>query len=727
MSVSTIMMATKYLTILIKGIQKNYRIRNLEQALSLSNRALLIAKEQEDQEIVRSILITKAKIFKTKSRYLNKKSLLQEALSYLNLAKIINDFTNEQRIKVLVEIGSIYTLQKKYTEANEVIQTVIEQSLELNYTTTYLTAKLALVELYAKQKQFKAGIDLIQEIDVEQLEGAELQSQYYELWISLYINTGQFDKLSKLANELLQVSSSHNYVEGEGIAYNALAIALIKQGEFKDSFSMLMLAISKSEEIDNQTMLAKCYINLGNIFINLYSFKSAIEQFQKVEGKYLHTLEAFAQGILYFNLGGTHIELEEYHIAIEYFEKSLVASKNANFFLMVCRCYYEISNVYILLKQFDKGLEYAQKAEESYQTSKRIANIEAHLANLATIQLHKNNTETAETYALEALEISIARKNMKTVRRVHNLLSTIYEKTGNFKSAFSSLKKYSELNDNFMLQVRNRQTIDLEIRYALNEKERQIEQLTDKMKIQQLELTYQEETKSQNIKLKMANDELKNYSYAISHDLKEPLRMIGSFTKLWFKRHRHDVDERDKEYFHYITGGVDRMTIMLNGLLDYATLGQNERKTVSVNVNDLIIALQENLYVKIKETNAIITVAELPNIVTHKLLLFQLLQNLISNALKFQQPNTQPVIKIGVKEEKTQYIISVADNGIGISEKNQEAIFTIFKRLHHRDEYEGTGIGLALCKKMSQLLGGNIWLTSKEGEGSIFYFSIPKK
>ena len=693
----------------------------------MSNRALLIAKQQEDQEIIRSVLITKAKIFKTKSRYLNKSSLLEEALSYLNLAKIVNDFTNEQRIIILVEIGGIYTLQKKYIEANELIQMAIEQSLELNYLTTHLKAKLALVELYAHQKQFKTALNAIQEIEVTRLKNIELQIQYYEHLIYLYINTGQFNKLIELGNKLLELSSLHSYIEGEVIAYNAMSIALMKQGSYKDCFSMLMQAITKSEEIGNKTMLAKCYINLGNIFINLYSFDSAIQQFTKVEQSFLNTLEGLSKAILYFNMGGVYTELTNYNSAITYFKKALAIGQKTNYPLMICRCYYEISNAYLLNEEFENGLEYAQKVEKSYPTHQSMANAEMHLANLSTINQYKNNFEEALKYALAALKPAQARKNMKTVRRIYKILADIYENLGDFKNAFIVLKKYAELNNNFMLEVRSRQTIDLEIRYALNEKEREIEQLTDKMKIQQLELIHQKEIETQNMKLQMANDELKNYSYAISHDLKEPLRMIGSFTKLWFKRHRHDVDERDKEYFHYITGGVDRMTIMLNGLLDYATVGQSERKVVLVNVNDLVIAIQENLYVKIQETNAIIKVDTLPNIVTHKLLLFQLLQNLISNALKFQQPNTQPIIKIEAKEEENQYIISVADNGIGISEKNQDAIFTIFKRLHSREEYEGTGIGLALCKKMSQLLGGNIWLTSKEGKGSTFYFSIPKK
>ena len=232
---------------------------------------------------------------------------------------------------------------------------------------------------------------------------------------------------------------------------------------------------------------------------------------------------------------------------------------------------------------------------------------------------------------------------------------------------------------------------------------------------------------SQNEKLRMTNDELQQFTYAISHDLKEPLRMIGSFTKLWFRRHKNTTDARDQEYFRYINGGVSRMTDMLNGLLDYATIGTNARKAIAVNIVDLIIAVQETLFVKIEESNAQIEVIHpLPVIVTHKLLLFQLLQNLISNAIKFCKKDTIPHIIIKSREEPDQYVISIQDNGIGISKKNQAHIFTIFKRLHSREEYEGTGIGLSLCKKIIKSLNGQIWLSSEEGRGSIFYFSLPK-
>ena len=176
-----------------------------------------------------------------------------------------------------------------------------------------------------------------------------------------------------------------------------------------------------------------------------------------------------------------------------------------------------------------------------------------------------------------------------------------------------------------------------------------------------------------------------------------------------------------------MTDGVDRMNNLLDGLLKYATVGRGEQLLKPVNLNDSLIICQSNLRLLIAENQAEIISDELPTINGIPSLISQLFQNLISNALKFQKEDNTPKIIITSEEKEDEYIISIKDNGIGIKPEYKDRIFVIFQRLHARTEYEGTGIGLALCYKIMQRMGGKIWVESELGEGATFYFNFPKE
>jgi signal transduction histidine kinase len=227
-------------------------------------------------------------------------------------------------------------------------------------------------------------------------------------------------------------------------------------------------------------------------------------------------------------------------------------------------------------------------------------------------------------------------------------------------------------------------------------------------------------------KLKESNQELEIFAYAASHDLKEPLRMITMYTQLMERRIKTMLDGDTTEYMFFITDGVKRMQKLLDNLLEYSLLGKNIKDNSEVDLNDKMKKVTQNLTVLIQETNAKITYSNLPTIVASVTQMSQLFQNLIANALKFRKPNVEPVIDIGCMENPNEYLFAISDNGIGIKKEDQERIFTLFTRLHSHTQYEGTGIGLATCKKILTNLNGKIWVSSTEGVGTTFYFTIPK-
>ena len=254
----------------------------------------------------------------------------------------------------------------------------------------------------------------------------------------------------------------------------------------------------------------------------------------------------------------------------------------------------------------------------------------------------------------------------------------------------------------------------------LNEKQEQL--LAQKKEIEEKA----EELRATQEELKATNQELEHFAYAASHDLKEPLRMIGTYTQLIQKRLKSQLDEPSTEYMHYVTDGVSRMQKLLDDLLEYSRLGKSQNFK-NIDLNNTLLVVMNNLMMRMSESNASIFANRLPTIYSSSSEMMQLFQNLISNAIKFRSPTTVPEIRIRAEDKPDHYLISLQDNGIGIPEEHQKKVFAMFERLHSKSEFEGTGIGLSTCKKIITNMGGKIWLTSKEGVGTTFFFTIPKK
>jgi len=223
-----------------------------------------------------------------------------------------------------------------------------------------------------------------------------------------------------------------------------------------------------------------------------------------------------------------------------------------------------------------------------------------------------------------------------------------------------------------------------------------------------------------------SNIELERFAYVASHDLQEPLRMVTSFLQLFRKRYEGKIDETADQYIHFAVDGAERMKTLIMDLLEYSRVGSNVEVFQETDLNVLLKELKEVFYKACEETGASITVAPMPTVKANKTQLFQLFQNLVSNALKYHS-NRVPEITISFEEKEEEYVFAVKDNGIGIDPSFHEKIFVIFHRLHSRSEYSGTGIGLAICKKIAERHGGKIWVESVPHAGSTFFFSISRR
>ena len=226
--------------------------------------------------------------------------------------------------------------------------------------------------------------------------------------------------------------------------------------------------------------------------------------------------------------------------------------------------------------------------------------------------------------------------------------------------------------------------------------------------------------------LERSNAELEQFAYVASHDLQEPLRKVASFTQLLERRYSGQLDERADQYIAFAVDGAKRMQVLINDLLSFSRVGRFTREHAEVSVADLVTQALANLSLVVEETGTTVTVAEdMPRVSADVSLLVGVFQNLIGNAIKFRG-DVPPVIAVGCTDEGPDWEISIADNGIGIECQYADRIFVIFQRLHPKDAYPGTGIGLAMCRKIIDYHGGRIWLDTSVTSGTTFRFTLPK-
>ncbi|NJN33686.1 MAG: GHKL domain-containing protein [Saprospiraceae bacterium] len=202
--------------------------------------------------------------------------------------------------------------------------------------------------------------------------------------------------------------------------------------------------------------------------------------------------------------------------------------------------------------------------------------------------------------------------------------------------------------------------------------------------------------------------------------------MIGMYTQLLKKRMNTQLEPTNQEFMGYITEGVSRMQHLLDDLLHYSRLGKDHADIKEVDLNNIIFVVIHNLMPVMNETKAEITTQNLPKIMASSTAMIQVFQNLVANAIKFRKKDSVPQIIIKFKENTEGYLFSIKDNGIGIKKEYAQRVFNIFERLNARQDYEGSGIGLATCKKIVENMSGRIWVRSIEGEGSTFYILFPK-
>ncbi len=464
----------------------------------------------------------------------------------------------------------------------------------------------------------------------------------------------------------------------------------------------------------------KCTDGLGDIYGTLEKYEKAIAYNQAALG-YAEAL-VDNNGIAHsaYQLGENYLPIDEYPNALNAFLTALAAAEALNEKGRVARCLNKVAETHYLEEEFLKALNYIDQSIAIVETIPDEADWKEIYVNVAKIY-----TKTAEPEkGVNLLSSYIAYRDSVGIAANEAMLDM-----GNNFGKELALKELQvkDLEKDAQIRWLSQMAVGSLLLLLLALLGMGLYRYKSQRKINALLLQKNEAIEQQNQTLEAVNKSLEEFAFVASHDLKEPLRMIGSYTTLLERRYSNKLDEDGQTFIGFVKEAVVRMHKLLGDMFDYSVISKGkELKLEQVVLNKLLPEVTNSIHAEIEKTGTQLYIGDLPTIAANPSQISQLFQNLITNAIKFRKKEGTAAIEIGCSTDKEQHTFWVRDNGIGISPEYKHKIFEAFKRLHTRDKYEGNGIGLAICNKIVEHHKGKIWVASEEGEGCTFFFTIAK-
>ena len=468
--------------------------------------------------------------------------------------------------------------------------------------------------------------------------------------------------------------------------------------------------------------------------------------------KYLRQLLPWMMAGVLIDYGKVLSKMENYDLALVKLNSALKLSQKLENPVIMVKALIEISDTYTQKGNLDVANDFFLKCFEfkDYISTKDQALL---YSKLGTLNMRQGDLLEAKDFFIKSLALDSKLENSYLSQQNNYALYEIYRKEGNTEKALVYLENYDKLQKEILNSEKAQRVAEKRFQFEMDKSQKTIQNLalsrnrmiligisvtllviitflffTNKMKqLNNSKLTNKhEEIQFQNKKLTESNEVLRQFAYAAAHDLKEPLRNIGSFISLIRKRYGQDMPDEANTYMDYVVKGVKRMNDLLLDLLEFSAITTEMAASDLVNLRAVLDEVVYSLNDKILTSNAIVDYPDhFPKVKMKRLHLIQLFQNLISNSIKFN--STNPVIKINavLEEDKDTLLISVKDNGIGMEKEFERKIFLLFHQLDKSKGYEGTGIGLTICKNIVEKYNGQIWFESDLGQGTQFFIRLP--
>ena len=552
------------------------------------------------------------------------------------------------------------------------------------------------------------------------------EAQVYWQLAKALLRLRRYGPSLEYSQRLLSHARQVGLPESEALALGNIAVVCGGRSNYKMAMQYFLEALEGAQAIGFRYQVSQVLINIATIYAHLFNYDEAVDRYQTVLRDYRDVLSSRTQAIVFNNLGNIYYTLGRPDSTQTYFERALELAVAQELTELIPLAHAQLGRAALARREYDRARTHTRLATGRYAATAARNGRQINQLNRAELLRIDADYPAARTAAAAAVETARALHDDANELRGYQLLSQIYRAEENYERALVYQERYAERRDEFVQLQRNRQFVDLEIREAIAEKQREIEQLTRENEVQAMLLSQSDRINTQNEELRRINEELRQFAYVVSHDLKEPLRMIGRFTELIRRAVQPAADAPATPYFDYVSEGVERMNQLLDALLRYATTGRGETDTTPVDLGVLWTTCVRQSEERIEQLGAMVTHDPLPVVRGARPLLLQVFQNLLVNALKFHRPDAAPQIHLAYHRAEGRHHFALSDNGIGIDPDDAERIFVIFQRLHARERYAGTGIGLALCRKILRRFGGDIRVEPRpDGPGSVFRFWLP--
>ena len=583
-----------------------------------------------------------------------------------------------------------------------------------------------------------------------------------------YIISGDYENSKILNEQVIHLADSLQDNELLIKAYNMKASNLDEDGRPDEAIKYFQKALDLATQENNAWGLCGLPLNIGTILKDNKSYKKAREYFQLAieNGQKFEVRGPVSWG--HRLIAETYLAENKFADAADFFKKALEIAEEIEDIRSVAFIQEELSRLSLKTNKIELAEQYAL---EAIALNKKVGGQDGLATSTALlIEVYLELKQPNKAIRLGRSAIQSIPHNPKVQLDIEQSLAKAYAMQGNFELAYKTNLTAQEKKDSFDLTAKLDLAAELEEKYQSSKKDAEnallkLEQekqaatiyqqktlniflvlgsillllvggiIYNAYKVKQKNNVILEEKVAQrttelqnsNHQLKQSNKELERFAYVASHDLREPLRNIINFSNLLKKELEQTALTTPKSYVKIIHDNTSRMNDLIAGTLEFTRLANKEQGVEKIDPNKTINDIKASIHTTLQNRNALISVPQkLPDIIANKNLIVSLFKNLIENGIKYNE-HVRPEVIIECKEQSEKYLFSIKDNGIGIPNNHFDTVFEMFKRLHNRDIYEGTGMGLANCKKIINNLGGEIWVESDGKNGANFFFTLPSK
>ena len=503
--------------------------------------------------------------------------------------------------------------------------------------------------------------------------------------------------------------------ESIGIAncYNTSGLVLQFQGNYAEALKNHLEALRIREEIGDKKGIANSYTNIALIYDWQKNYDAALEN----NHRSLAIMEELGnhQGIVkaYTNIGNIYFAQQLYDKALENHLHCQQIEQQIGNKYGIAATQLNIGSIYLGMERYEEAMQNYVAAKEVFEEMEVTQYIAMLDTNIGLIYFRQGDYQQALSHQIRGFALCEEMGYNEDALRSCESLTDTYRALGDYENAFKYFERYHQLDKEMAGLQAQKQLLQLNFQHDIDLKEK--EALLLKEKNEAINIYAQ--------KLEASNNALNQFAHVASHDLREPLRMVSSYMSLLEKTMGDRIEPVQKQFIGFAVDGAKRMEQLIHDLLRLAKVDANPQ-IETVSLMSVIDEVKNNLEILLREKKAVIIATDLPAIMADRTQIMQLCQNIIGNGIKYNE-NEQPTITIDYQVMGAEALLSIADNGIGIPAAYRERAFQIFQRVPTQKQYQGTGIGLAICKKIVDGLGGTISIDDNPTGGTVFYITVP--